>query len=357
MRAKIVVGLGYGDEGKGMVTSHLVENSYDPIVVRFSGGQQAGHTVHYKGIKHTCSNYGAGVLQGIPTYFTEHTTFYPVTIAREKEVLEKKGVQDPLLLFHPLAKMTTPWDVFENRACTENMAHGSCGLGIGKTMKRSVDNITIYAVDLLNIETLSHKLEQIDKYYEPIEVSEAFDKELIAFNKALLDLNWKIAPYSHLKEHSTVIFEGSQGVLLDMDHGVFPHVTYSNTTSKKAIEVCRKIGIDDISVYGVTRAYSTRHGNGPYITEGIELLDTQHETNVTNVNQGDFKVAPLDYGKLNYGIAIETIYSDDLFFTLMVTCCNQVQEKEEFDLSKLDSTVIARCYTSHSIYGEFNRIF
>lgn len=345
-----------GDEGKGMVTSHLAEQAIDPIVIRFSGGQQAGHTVHYNTIKHTCSNFGAGVLQGVPTYFTEHTTFYPTTILREKGVLESKGIFDPMLMLHPLAKMTTPWDVFENRACEENMKHGSCGLGIGKTMKRNKDNYTLYAVDLLNLDTLNQKLQQIDDYYSPQEVSEEFEKELILFNKALTTIPWKIAPYSYLETYHTLIFEGSQGVLLDKDHGVFPHVTYSNTTSKNALAICKRLGITDIVVHGVTRAYSTRHGNGPYEEEPIELLNTRHETNVNNKNQGAFKVAPLDYKRLEYGIAIDNAYSDGIRFDLMVTCCDQVPEDQRFDMNKL-ITPLDRCYVSHSVFGEFKRIF
>jgi adenylosuccinate synthase len=72
----------------------FVFKSENPIVIRYSGGQQAGHTVMYNGVKHIHSNFGSGSLRGVPTYFSEHTTIYPVTIARELKVLKGKGVEN-----------------------------------------------------------------------------------------------------------------------------------------------------------------------------------------------------------------------------------------------------------------------
>ena len=137
MKARIVLGCGYGDEGKGITTDFLCSHASDPIVIRFSGGQQAGHTVIRDGVKHIHSNFGSGTLQNVPTYFTEHTTFYPATILRERARLKAIGIDNPFIAFHPLAKLTTPYDVFANRSCDETMSHGTCGLGVGKTMKRN----------------------------------------------------------------------------------------------------------------------------------------------------------------------------------------------------------------------------
>ena len=81
---KIVIGLGYGDEGKGRTVDYLCSQNPNSIVVRFSGGQQAGHTVMTNGIKHIFSNYGAGTLQGCPTYISEHATIYPLTMLMEQ---------------------------------------------------------------------------------------------------------------------------------------------------------------------------------------------------------------------------------------------------------------------------------
>src|SRR6478736_5688291 len=135
MTAKIVIGLGWGDEGKGITTDYLCSQAVNPIVIRFSGGQQAGHTVMYDGKKHTFSNYGAGSLRGVPSYFTEHTSIYLNTMENERIILEKMGVT-PKLTVHPLAKMTTPYDVAYNRLWEKRLGHGSVGLGIAATHKR-----------------------------------------------------------------------------------------------------------------------------------------------------------------------------------------------------------------------------
>jgi len=353
-RAKIVVGLGYGDEGKGITVSHLIDESKKPIVIRYSGGQQSGHTVHIGDIKHICSNFGAGVLKGISTYFTEHTTFYPVTIAREMEVLARKGYKKPVLVLHPMAKMTTPWDVWVNRSCNENLDDGTCGLGIGATMHRNiVDNQGLHAIDLLHMFIFKEKVRMIEKscfthYNKP----SWFDKEVKEFWKAVNTIEWAVSNYNFLLEYETLIFEGSQGVLLDKDHGIFPNVTYANTTSKNAMEVCDILNIKKRHVYGVIRAYHTRHGAGYFYEDEIELKETEHEINVNNEYQGEFRIARLDYGLVDYAAAIETLYSLGYKQTLMVTCCNQVYEEDEFEASMLGSEWF-NIKLSHSPYGEF----
>jgi len=364
IKAKIVVGLGYGDEGKGLTVNELCKTAKRPVVIRFSGGQQAGHTVHLGDVKHVCSNYGAGVLQDIPTYFTEHTTFYPTTIVREREVLLSKGVYDPILVIHPMAKMTTPWDVYENRNCEDNLDHGTCGLGVGKTMNRSIkENLTLTAVDLMHMPTLKAKIVSIKEYYgDTAELIADNSQAKIDFLQEVEDF-WSaidvmegiigIARYDYLTDFKTLIFEGSQGILLDKDHGVFPNVTYSNTTSKNAMKVCDKLNIKKRRVYCATRAYHTRHGSGIFHdTEGIALLETQHETNVNNEYQKEFKTAPLDYSLLDHAVAIESVYSEGYPQTLVVTCANQVPKRHQFDPMMLNSEW-DDLKMSYSVYGDF----
>jgi adenylosuccinate synthase len=211
MKAKIVVGMGYGDEGKGMTVNHLIKDSIDPIVVRFSGGQQAGHTVHVGDIKHTCSNFGAGVIMAVPTYFSEHTTFYPVTIARETEALRAKGIRNPKLTLHPMAKITTPWDVWDNRNCSDNLNDGTCGLGIGATMHRNiVGKIQLTAIDLMHMPTFIEKMRQISYATKMVVMPMWFVEELKEFWLAVESIDWDIDDYGYLETHHTLIFEGSQ---------------------------------------------------------------------------------------------------------------------------------------------------
>jgi adenylosuccinate synthase len=345
IKADIVVGLGYGDEGKGITTDFLCSKSENPIVIRYSGGQQAGHTVMYNGVKHIHSNFGSGSLRGVPTYFSEHTTIYPVTIARELKVLKGKGI-DPELTIHPLAMITTPYDVYANRVDVDNLSHGTCGLGVGKTMKRNEGPFKLYAIDLLDPSTLMDKVRSIrENYYCGVIVeTNEFLIELEEFLEAILDssINWNIKGYNYLLNYSNLIFEGSQGILLDMDHGVFPHVTYSNTTSKNAHQILDKISVTNRNMYYITRCYSTRHGSGPFIENTVTLINNTEEINVNNEYQKNFKLAKLSYVSLNHALMIDDIYSNGKTVTknLVVTCLDQLplfKLKEEYLEVKFDS--------------------
>lgn len=352
MKASIVCGMGWGDEGKGKTTDHLCSlpslngNEPNKIVVRFSGGQQAGHNVKIDGISHIHSNFGSGTLRGVPSYFSEHCTIYPKTMYKEHCVLESKGVK-PQLYIHPMAKVTTPFDVAYNRLTEKKNGHGSCGLGVAATMKRNLETgYKLFAIDLFNKTLLNSKLIQIQKYYynlinneEDLKIFRDYEiNEIDEFFVSLEKLEFNVHGYNFLKSYDEIIFEGSQGILLDMDHGVFPNVTFANTTSKNALEICKKLGIDkyDIDIHYVTRCYQTRHGYG-YMSnqENIELINTEDEINVYNEWQKNFKIGELDYDLLNYALDVDEIYSEGITKHLIITCLDQ-RPGFEFDSSKLN---------------------
>lgn len=325
MRDSIVLGSGYGDEGKGLTVHNLCNP--DSLVVRFSGGQQAGHTVIHNGVKHVFSNFGSGTMKGCPTFFTEDTCIYPKTIMREWHELVGKGLA-PKLYVHPLAKVTTPYDVWAGRLKERKVRHGSCGLGIGATMKRNEGPVKLYAVDLLAPQALLHaKLEAIKKCHgfcpegdlNPGDL-QRFREDIEAFCEAVANRRFDICRFDQLPEHSNVVFEGSQGILLDMDHGVFPHVTYANTTSKNAWKYA---GLDT-QIYYITRCYQTRHGNGPFAEREIPLVNNHEEINVLNQWQGQFKKGEIDYGLLRHAINVDLSYHPtDTDCNLVVTCVDQ----------------------------------
>lgn len=335
MNAHIVVGCGYGDEGKGLTVDYLCSKLSSPIVVRFSGGQQAGHTVRIGEQIHTHSNFGAGTLRGYPSYFTEHTCIYPLTMMRERKVLENKGIE-PEVIYHPLAMVTTPFDRWDNRNDVTACGHGTCGLGIGKTMKRNGSPVKLHAIDLLNVDVTREKLEAISKWYNLQDSEDEWlIKEVIEFLEAIAIMPLNIQGYDFLLNYDNIIFEGSQGVLLDMIHGVFPHVTYANTTSKNAQEVCDKLDIPsrNRTVYHITRAYHTRHGNGFFESQYINIKNNKDENNKYNEWQKEFKVAHMNYDLLNHAIKVETIYSWHCTKVFVITCNDQVEEP--FDMLKL----------------------
>jgi len=344
MKADIVCGLQWGDEGKGKTVSYLSSepNDQTKIVVRFSGGQQAGHNVRVNDITHVHSNFGSGTFFNVPTYFTEHCTIYPTTIYNEEQVLIEKGVE-PKLYIHPLVNVTTPYDVAYNRLTELKNNHGSCGLGVGATMKRNRETgYKIFGVDLFNRVLLYQKLDNIFDYYlnkvnynDRHKYISMVDEEEEKYYNSLENLVFHVKDYDFLKMFDHIIFEGSQGILLDMDHGLFPNVTFANTTTKNAIEICKKLDINDINVYYVTRCYQTRHGNGWMSNEDkIDLQNTFDEINHFNKWQKNFRIGEIDYDLLNYSLDVDNIYSSGYNKNLVVTCLDQRPEFQ-FDYNKI----------------------
>lgn len=121
-----------------------------------------------------------------------------------------------------------------------------------------------------------------------------------------------------------VIFEGSQGILLDRDHGMFPHVTRAHTTSKNAMEIISRNHLAEPSVYYVTRPYLIRHGNGPFKAGTVELQNTEGEINKTNEWQGSIRIAPFDMDLFNYAISCDPYNQAEHFYhNIVVTCMDQ----------------------------------
>jgi len=314
-----VLGLGFGDEGKGLVTSYLCTTVPDPIVVRFNGGHQAGHTVVHKGQRHVFSSFGSGTLQGAPTYWSEYCTLYPPALVREYDVLLGKIVA-PKIYVNPMAIITTPFDICRNREREKIMNHGSVGAGFGTTIQRQEHHYKLHVRDLFYPDVLAGKLENIEKYSKCPSSTE-LHVSIDLFNGFVERVKEIITVVPNLFSiGGTPIYEGAQGILLDMDHGFFPNVTRSNTTGKNA-SMWR--GENDETYY-VTRSYATRHGNGYFPDEcKLELRNNENETNIFNEHQGEFRIAHLNPQLLNYALECDSPYSVGRKKNLVVTCMDQ----------------------------------
>lgn len=360
MSIKIVIGAGFGDEGKGLTTSYLCSRATKPLVIRFSGGQQAGHTVVHNGHRHVFSNFGSGTLQGAPTYWSEYCTFSPLGVLNEYNALKEIGI-DPTLYVNPLCPVTTPYDRAFNCNLEKQNQHGSCGVGVGATFQRQDDFYKLYVQDLFYEKVLLQKLANIKNYYaKKMSILPAFIDNVM--NVKLDDFLYivdKVKKIIHVNNGDMLlssvydlIFEGSQGILLDQDFGFFPNVTRSNTTAKNALAIINKkrtfTDRSQIEIYYVTRAYQTRHGNGfmtnegmigadlsnynpnePATMKGIDglLKNNELETNVTNEWQGDFRKSILDMDLLNYAIGCDNNFSRDIKKNLVITCLDQIGER------------------------------
>lgn len=324
MKVSIVVGLGFGDEGKGVVTSQLVKEANSPMVIRFNGGHQAGHTVVKDGHRHVFSSFGSGTLHRAPTYWSHFCTVYPTALVNEFKVLEKF---DPVIYIDPLCPVTTPFDVISNQIKAK---HGSVGVGFGETINRQENHFTLFAKDLKYKNILDQKLHNIQEYYGLIGYTKERNLFLDDVNEML-----KIVRIHKPAHKGDLIFEGAQGILLDQKFGFFPYVTRSNTTSVNAISLIEKYCQPEI--YLVTRAYQTRHGKGPMTNESLQLTlkNNEKETNVFNKWQGEFRTAPLDHELISYAIECEELISS-LPKKIVMTCCDQVdtvpQLKENYPI-------------------------
>lgn len=166
-QAFIILGLGYGDEGKGLTTSYLAKVHPNSIVIRFNGGHQAAHTVYYDiDKKHIFSCIGSGTIYGAPTYWSKHCTFSPILFWSEYKSLPVT----PKIFIDIDCPITTHYDVLYNRAIELTRGanrHGSCGLGFGATVNRhNIDHVKLNISDILNSNSFNKKLAHINEYYK-----------------------------------------------------------------------------------------------------------------------------------------------------------------------------------------------
>ena len=337
MKTACVIGLGFGDEGKGATTDALARRSERPLVIRFSGGHQDGHTVpDPAGRHHVFSNFGAGTLAGAPTYWSSYCTFHPPGFARERDALSVMNVE-PRLFVDGRCPVTTPYDLLHNRRVERKVQHGSCGLGFGATVERHEGPHKIHVADLLDDFVLEQKLKSVMLYYA--RKGARFDPAILG--PALEEFHASVGSVRrHLRivtERSffdgidqvftDLIFEGSQGILLDQEFGYFPHVTRAFTTTRNALLLCERYGLPLPRVYYVTRCYQTRHGAGPLTNENSPapaLRPTPEETNVYNPWQGNQRRTLLDLDQLRYALSCDAHYSALLDQALVITCLDQL---------------------------------
>jgi adenylosuccinate synthase len=319
MRAHAIIGAGFGDEGKGWWTDALAARAVaqgrgQPWVVRFNSGAQAGHTVQTpEGRRHVFHQVGSGAFVGAGTYLGPDVALHPMLLAPELEELAALGVH-PEMAMHPAAPVTVPYDLLINQAAEAargGQRHGSCGVGFGETIERHLRaEFRVTARDLADGPALRRVLARIQADHVPARMQalglplsaiapwhtdsgivERFvrDAQAMASRVAVRDPTF-------LRHRTAVIFEGAQGLRLDQDLGVFPHVTRSCTGLPHLLTLAGEVGLAEVAVTYVTRAYLTRHGAGPLPEEWATCPAPAFAdaTNVPNAHQGALRFAALD---------------------------------------------------------------
>jgi len=349
MGAKIIVGLGYGDEGKGISTYHFAKKDNAKWVIRYNGGSQCGHNIiNENGYHHNCSQFGAGVLNGCNTFLSKYVKVSLIPLLNEADGLKKFNSNIKELLktvyIDSEAPMITLYHIIINRIKNNINKHGSCGHGIGELgsdIENKKDIITIG--DVYNDNNIIERLENIRisklkhilyKYPEEIEnikndplysklLEEKTSRDLYEIYRLVIEhvnvifdsnnfINEQIAPHN-------IVFEGAQGVLLHEYHGFHPHTTWSDTSPKNAVQFLKDIDYKDpYEIIGITRPYLTKHGNGPF-KEIYYPREPKYynEHNCFNKYQLHFKYGYLDTVLLNYSIKVceENGGFDSIFLT------------------------------------------
>lgn len=326
-RHAAVIGLGYGDEGKGAIVDYLTSrhSPYGPghfhTVVRFNGGAQAGHRVFQSdaipashagggGGFHIHSQFGSGFLNGLNTHLSRFSLVDPLALASEAEHLDSMmpGQAFRYLTIDRHALLVTPFHSAANKArerARGDARHGSCGMGIGETMAfylKHPDEAPRVG-DVQDKKVIRRKLWALhDFYLDLIEEMPPIDTLIEVYRQFA---NWsKIVDEYYLPtllNNSNVIFEGAQGVLLDQDYGFHPYTTWSKTTYANVIELMSEADDHEFERFGVLRTYSTRHGAGPFVAEDPEWATRFPDpTNVLGEWQGNFRVGPMDRVMMKY---------------------------------------------------------
>ncbi len=300
--AKIVVVLGtqWGDEGKGKVVDLLTERA--DAVVRFQGGHNAGHTLVIDGQKTILHLIPSGILrEHVTCLIGNGVVLSPSALLEELGRLEERGVPvRERLRISEACPLILPYHVALDHAREQargKKAIGTTGRGIGPAYEDKVARRGLRLGDLFHRERFSAKLEEVLDYHnfalkhyfkaESLDYQQVLE-ETLSMADDLRNLTADVTGLAHAayERGDRIMFEGAQGTLLDIDHGTYPYVTSSNTT---AGGVATGSGIGPLSldyILGITKAYTTRVGGGPFPTElfddvGAHLAEKGHEFGAT----------------------------------------------------------------------------
>ncbi|PIH03324.1 adenylosuccinate synthase [Clostridium combesii] len=301
MSAFIVLGAQWGDEGKGKMTDYLAENA--DVVVRFQGGNNAGHTVVVGEKEYKLHLIPSGILYNDKlNVIGNGVVLDPKALFEEINYLESLGVEitPDRLIISDRAHVIMPYhrilDGIKERA-RGNKDIGTTGKGIGPSYTDKMERSGIRVCDLIHKEVFEENLKETLEVKNKI-ITEVFGEEALDYNEIYneyLGYAEKLRPFvkdisvivnKKIKDGKEVLFEGAQGTLLDIDYGTYPYVTSSSTI---AGGVCIGAGVGPTAItnaVGIAKAYTTRVGKGPFPTELLDstgdwVREKGHEFGVT----------------------------------------------------------------------------
>ena len=366
---KAVIGLQWGDEGKGKIVDYLSEN-FD-LVTRYQGGNNAGHTVIVENITYKLNLIPSGVIRGKVCFLGQGIVLDPDHFVKEyKKITEK--ITDPRIYLSSNIPLILNYhkqlDRINESILTGESKIGTTSKGIGPAYQDKVGRKSIKLYDLINPHSLKEKLSSIKKFYDPI--LKTFDEDLIDIDKNLELLNNFFIQVKNLivdnnvikKDYSNkkILFEGAQGALLDLDHGSYPFVTSSNTISSN-ISIGSGLQVDYETI-GIFKAYATRVGNGPFPSELFDKIGdyiADKGVEFGTVTKRKRRCGWLDLVSLKYSCEINNV--KELCITKVdvlneldeIKICKSYQGKQFQDINFSDSAYLNNCKLNGSDFEIF----
>lgn len=280
MPVTVLIGVQWGDEGKGKIIDVLTENT--EMVVRFQGGNNAGHTVEIGHEKYVLHLVPSGILRkGTDNVIGNGLVVDPLGLMSEMKELAERGVDVSGIQLSSKAQLIMPYhkmmDAMKESRLPDGKKIGTTKRGIGPAYADKASRTGIRGYEIIDLKHFETRFREQSEIYNKIFKEAGIETlDIDAEWKKLADAAKYLAPHvtdtvvtvnAAARAGKNILFEGAQGAMLDIDHGTYPFVTSSNTTSGGA---CTGSGISPRmidTVYGVMKAYSTRVGEGPFVTE------------------------------------------------------------------------------------------
>jgi adenylosuccinate synthase len=367
MSVVVLVGAQWGDEGKGKVVDLYTE--FADVVVRYQGGNNAGHTLVVGGEKTILHLIPSGVLHnGTECVIAQGVVVDPEILTRELDKVRAKGLlpEDRLLRVSDRAHVIMPYHKQLDALREKRRGGGGIGTtlrGIGPCYEDKVARRGIRVGDLFDParlrEKLEHRADELNAYFGACGENKIDIDATLAWVAQYAD---KLAPFvcdtarflqSRLRQHKRIMFEGAQGTMLDIDHGTYPYVTSSNTIAGGA---CTGAGIGPGTVkqvIGVSKAYATRVGGGPFPSElkddlGQKMRDIGGEYGATTGRPrrtGWLDMVALKYAVDVNGLSALAITKLDVLshFDTIHICTGYMLDGERIDYVPMDAGDYDRC--------------
>ena len=367
---KAVIGLQWGDEGKGKIVDYLSED-FD-LVVRYQGGNNAGHTVIVDDTTYKLNLIPSGVIRGKICFLGQGVVLDPNHFSNEYDQIKKK-INNPEIYLSSNISLILEYhkqlDKINESILNTEKKIGTTSKGIGPAYQDKVGRKSIKLYDLKSKKIIEEKMHSIKKFYDPI--LESFNESKINIEQTIQDLisfydvaNELIVDNSQIKKefkNKKILFEGAQGALLDLDHGSYPFVTSSNTVSSNIV-IGSALQVDYQTV-GIFKAYATRVGNGPFPSELFDDIGdyiAEKGVEIGTVTKRKRRCGWLDLVSLKYSCEINRVNelcmtkADVLNNLSEIKVCKSYNSKKYEDVNFSESDILESLSLENSDFEVFS---